>query len=90
MSVIHKQQWTDQCGPALILLTNHKLFEMSDLAENIRLYGGSQVLEMVQSLDSPVWNVQQVFSFLTVYLAILYAANDLVGVNETDMAIQIC
>ena len=63
---------------------------MSDLAENIRLYGGSHVLEMVQSLDSPVWNVQQVFSFLTVYLAILYAANDLVGVNETDMAIQIC
>ena len=63
---------------------------MSDLAENIRLNGGSQVLEMVQSLDSPVWNVQQVFSFLTVYLAILYAANDFVGVNETDMAIQIC
>ena len=63
---------------------------MSDLAENIRLNGGSQVLEMVQSLDSPVWNVQQVFSFLTVYLAILYAANAFVGVNETDMAIQIC
>ena len=36
---------------------------MSDLAENIRLYGGSQVLEMVQSLDSPVWNIQQVCSF---------------------------
>ena len=68
---------------------------MSDLAENIRLYGGSQVLEMVQSLDSPVWNVQQVFSFLTecllpACLAILYAADDFVGVDETDTVIQIC
>ena len=32
--------------------------KMSDLAENIRLYGGSRVLEMIQSLDSPVWKTQ--------------------------------
>ena len=69
---------------------------MSDLAESIRLFGGSQVLEMVQSLDSPVWNpVRQVFSFLTgclfsVCLARLYAANDFLGVNETATVIQIC
>ena len=57
---------------------------MSELAENIRLYGGSQVLEMVQSLDSPVWKVQQVWfnvhfsvfvSFLTSCLPILCTVN---------------
>ena len=54
---------------------------MSDLAENIRLYGGSHVLEMVQSLDSPVWNVPQFSScLLPAGLAILYAADDFVGV----------
>ena len=66
---------------------------MSDLAENIRLYGGSQILEMVQSLDSPVWNVQQVCSFFPLSvpsLPILYAVNAFVGVYETDAVIQIC
>ena len=46
---------------------------MSDLAENIRLYGGSRVLEMIQSLDSPVWKTQ-VCWFSAISLCILRAA----------------
>ena len=60
--MIHQQQLPDQgCNPQnWILSKKFNKFKMSELAENIRLYGGSQVLEMVQSLDSPVWKVQQV------------------------------